>query len=399
LDPTYPADRIEFILEDVQAEIVVTRSAHANHLQNQTLVYVEALDSQSSPLESEEVPHIDPDSLAYIIHTSGSTGRPKGVGVKHSNLFHSTQARFDYYEESPKAFLLLSSFAFDSSIAGIFWTLCSGGNLVIPENRIEQDLEKLAWTIQNSQVTHTLLLPTLFETIIQNIEVEALAFLRTVIVAGEACRRELVKLHFRHLPNTQLYNEYGPTEATVWCTAYQITSDDIGKLIPIGKPISGASIYILDEHLQPVPVGVAGTLYVGGKGLTPGYWNRDDLTQERFIPHPFSSVSNDKLYYTGDLAKYRADGNIDFLGRADQQVKIRGFRIELEEIEHILKSYPQVEDAVVVVQEGKGALEMTQPLDVNTVEDLLEQLPVEEADQLLRAAALLSETLLTDGSE
>lgn len=355
IDPEYPKDRIDFMLEDAEVKVVLCQDKILNELSTR----VDKLSLQARQHEGNTslpplVPTTGNDHLAYIIYTSGSTGRPKGVQVTHKNLLHSTQARFSYYPQQPGRFLLLSSFAFDSSIVGIFWTLAQGGTLVLPKRRIEQDLEQMADLIASQQVTHTLLLPSLYRVLLQHISTEKLQSLRTLIVAGEACSTALVRQHFETLPAVELYNEYGPTEASVWCTAHKVEREDAERQVPIGRAIANAEIYILDANLAPVPVGVPGELYVGGAGITLGYLNRPELTQQHFIPHPFSEEVGAKLYRTGDLARYRADGLIDFLGRADHQVKIRGYRIELSEIKETLVRVEGVKDALVVVQEEEG---------------------------------------------
>jgi len=355
IDPEYPKDRIDFMLEDADVKVVLCQDKILNELSTR----VDKLSLQARQHEGDSslpplVPTVGNDHLAYIIYTSGSTGRPKGVQVTHKNLLHSTQARFSYYPQQPGRFLLLSSFAFDSSIVGIFWTLAQGGTLVLPKRRIEQDLEEMADLIASQQVTHTLLLPSLYRVLLQHISTEKLQSLQTLIVAGEACSTALVRQHFDTLPAVELYNEYGPTEASVWCTAHKVEREDAEGAVPIGRAIPNAEIYILDTHLAPVPIGVAGELYVGGAGITLGYLNRPALTQQQFIPHPFSNEKGAKLYRTGDLARYREDGLIDFLGRADHQVKIRGYRIELSEIKETLTRIEGVKDALVVVEEEEG---------------------------------------------
>lgn len=359
LDPEYPAERIEFMLEDADVPVIVTQEKYTQNLPDTQANILKFEDIKVSGQTSPFVPiaiggGVSKGNFAYIIYTSGSTGKPKGVPVTHQNLLDSTLARFDYYSQHPGCFLLMSSFAFDSSVAGIFWAITSGGTLLIPPRRIEQDTEQLNDIIYENKVTHTLLLPSLYDTLLQFSASEKLASLNTVMVAGEACPPSLVARHFEQLPQTKLYNEYGPTEATVWCTVHEIKPEDAQR-VPIGRPTSNADIYILDTHLQPVPVNVVGELYVGGSGVTQGYHNRADLTKLRFLSNPFSHT-HPRMYRTGDLARYRADGTINFLGRADQQVKIRGYRIEPGEIAAVIKQHPKVKDVVVTVQKNEQRL-------------------------------------------
>jgi non-ribosomal peptide synthetase component F len=227
-----------------------------------------------------------PQNPAYVIYTSGSTGTPKGVVVTYGNLAHSTLARISYYREPVGRFLLLSSVAFDSSAAGIFWTLTTGGALVLPPEGSMPDAEKHAALIASHGITHLLALPALYRLILENARPNQLSSLRTAIVAGEACAEEVVNRHRAAAQQSLLFNEYGPSEATVWSSAYDCSSRPHLPRVPIGRPIANTQIYILDANLQPVPVGVSGEIYIGGSGLTNGYLNRPDLTAERFIPAP-----------------------------------------------------------------------------------------------------------------
>ncbi|MEM9266723.1 MAG: amino acid adenylation domain-containing protein, partial [Cyanobacteria bacterium P01_F01_bin.13] len=395
LDPTYPAERIEYCLEDTQPKFLITQHAVVLSKTSVPCVYLDDSgqaqglgQAQSQPLQSPSVSPspASPIDLAYIIYTSGSTGNPKGVMVTHRNLVHSTTARTHVYPEPVGRFLLLSSVAFDSSVAGIFWTLCQGGTLVLPPERIEQDLQQLATLIDEQQITHTLCVPTLYSLLLGSASPQQLAKLRTVIVAGEACPRTLVQQHYAKLPATDLYNEYGPTETTVWCTTYRIPANLGPGPVAIGQAIPNTGIYLLDEHREPVPMGAVGEIYVGGDGVTQGYWNQPEKTAVAFVDPdngpfsiPHSPFPIPPLYKTGDLARYRFDGTLEWLGRCDRQVKIRGYRIEPGEIEDVLRSHPQVQSAVVVARST---------ID-NSVENLtaaLEALTPEQAETLLAAA-------------
>jgi amino acid adenylation domain-containing protein len=356
LDPTYPAERLAFMLEDTQAPVLLTLE-HLLPILPEHNAQVVCLDTQCEAIERESdaypVSGVTPDNLAYIIYTSGSTGKPKGVLVSHRNLVHSTTARNFYYSEPVTKFLLLSSFAFDSSIAGIFWTLCDGGAISLPRENFQQDLEQLTEQIAQERVSHLLCLPSLHALILAEPQPGRLASLRAAIVAGEPCPVPLVTQHEVLLPDTSLFNEYGPTEATVWSSVY-----DCGSLsphapqVPIGGPIPNIQIYILDRRLKPVPVGVSGEVFVGGEGITRGYLNRPELTAEKFIPNPFAGTGT-RLYRTGDVARWLSDGNIEFLGRVDHQVKIRGYRIELGEIETVLRQHSAVKECVVAAREDE----------------------------------------------
>ncbi len=352
LDPSNPMQRLELILRDSQSKVLLTQKDSVGDAFSTKLPTV-FIDTAGSAKEDEpsaliSVPNCGPDNLAYILYTSGSTGVPKGVQVTHRNLAYSTQARLNYYKDSPERFLLLSSYAFDSSVAGIFHTLTTGGMLVIPPPEFRWETEQLSGLILENKITHMLAVPSLYLEILDGAHADRLASLRGVIVAGEACPRQLVNLHYEILPQASLFNEYGPTEATVWSTVFECEPGGTENSVPIGRPTANTQIYILDRHRQPVPIGVPGELYIGGEGVARGYFNRSALTERSFVPNPFSSIPESRLYRTGDLARHLPSGDIEFLGRSDQQVKIRGLRVEVDEIETVLSQYPTVREAVVV---------------------------------------------------
>ncbi|MBN3925215.1 amino acid adenylation domain-containing protein [Nostoc sp. NMS4] len=354
LDPHYPQERLRFMLEDTQVSILLTQQHLLQGLPKhdaQTICLDTDWEAMVQESQEEPISTATPENLAYIIYTSGSTGKPKGVAIAHRNLVHSTTARITYYQEPISNFLLLSSFAFDSSIAGIFWTLCCGGTLHLPEEGVQREVAKLVELIDQNGVSHLLSLPSLYALILQQAKPEELNSLRAVIVAGEYCPPELVQHHFQLQSEPSLFNEYGPTEATVWSTVYHCHSTEIGTQISIGCPIANTKIYILDSHLHPVPVGISGEIYISGEGLARGYLNQPTITSEKFIPHPFSQKPGMRLYKTGDLARYLSNGDIEFLGRIDNQVKIRGFRIELGEIEALLNQHSGVQETVVIARE------------------------------------------------
>lgn len=354
IDPEYPKQRINFMLSDAKVKTIVSQNSLLNLFDEFKInsVSIDGIDNSSNETNIN-LPMVKETDLAYIIYTSGSTGKPKGVPITHKNIINSTAGRLNFYNENPSAFLLMSSISFDSSKAGIFWTLCTGGNLVISEKRIEQDIIKIANIIEQYHVSHTLMLPSLYKVILENVEIKKLESLKTAIVAGEACSKSLCNVHFKTLPNVSLYNEYGPTEASVWCIAHKIETKDLKKpQIPIGKPVANAQIYLLDDNKNKVPFGTSGEIYVGGDGLSNGYLYRPELTNKMFIENPFNQ--NQKLYKTGDLAKYRNDGTIDFLGRIDQQIKIRGYRVELDDIENTINKSTLVEKSVVIVKLDEG---------------------------------------------
>jgi len=361
LDPGYPRERLEFILRDTRAPILLTREPLLSSLRLRPprAVCLDNADDAAaiaaagaSPLDRRP----DRDDLAYVIYTSGSTGLPKGVLVTHGNLARSTAARLDMYRETIAGFLLLPPFAFDSSVAGIFWTLSSGGTLVVPPENVHEDPHRLLDLIRGEHVSHWLSVPSLYAYTLAQARPDDLASLRTVIVAGEVCPPELVAKHRGLLPEARLFNEYGPTEATVWCAAHECTTpargvEDGNHSVPIGRPIPGARLRVLDRKMEPAPIGVPGELYVGGAGVARGYLHRPDLTAEVFLPDPWSGERGARLYRTGDLGRFLPDGTLEFLGRTDHQIKLRGYRIEPGEIEAVLAQHLSIHESAVVVQE------------------------------------------------
>jgi amino acid adenylation domain-containing protein len=382
LDPAYPEERLAFALDDTQATLVLTQAhLHARlPVSNATIVSLDAdWPEIANEPQGNPTPNTSPDDLAYVIYTSGSTGKPKGVMVTHRNLVASTGARFTFYPGRAERYLLLSSFAFDSSVAGIFWALGQGGTLCLPEQKQEQDVSAIANLIAKHRITHTLCLPSLYSLLLDYAAPGQLDSLKIVIVAGEACQANLVRKHYATLPDVGLHNEYGPTEATVWSTACLIPREFHGASVPIGTPIPNMQNYVLDAALQPVPIGIAGELCIAGAGVVPGYLNQPELTRERFITCDFGDGLTARLYRTGDLVRWQADGSLAFLGRTDHQVKIRGYRIELGEIESVLRQHPDVRDAVVVVREEAAH----DPSEVDKLAAWLEQVDAALAARLL----------------
>ncbi|MGC4095735.1 MAG: amino acid adenylation domain-containing protein [Nitrospira sp.] len=354
LDPSFPHHRVKVMLDDAAVQTVVTQQHLRTHLEGyhgQVCAVEELGESAADGSEGNLDVSISPDQLAYIIYTSGSTGHPKGVAVTHGGLVTSLRARLQYYSDPVSRFLLTFSFAFDGSVTGIFWTLLQGGELVIPSENAHRDPSELAALIEHHRISHVVWVPSLYQAVLGDAIGTQLESLRVVISAGESLPLELVRRHYQFLRHATLYNEYGPTEATVWCSVYQTTRDEDGARVPIGKPIALMQLYVLDARMQPSPIGVPGELYIGGECLARGYIHQPQLTQERFVANPYAAGT--RLYRTGDRARYRADGNVEFLGRIDQQVKLRGYRIELGEIESVLSHFPGVHHAAVLLRQDK----------------------------------------------
>ncbi len=274
--------------------------------------------------------------------------------ITHGNLRASTAARLQAYEAPPGKFLLLPSLAFDSSVAGLFWTLATGGTLVIPTDEEARDVRRLARIVAEEGVTSLLCVPSLYEQLLGAGSGE-LRGLDTVIVAGESCPSRLVEEHFAHLPHVRLFNEYGPTEATVWATVHEITTEDASRPVSIGRPIPGVRVEVLDTLGRRTPAGIPGEGWIAGPTVASGYWRWPDVTDERFQVDPREATTDERRYRTGDRMAWTPDGRLLFLGRDDEQIKLRGFRIEPGEIETALLEHPAIEQAAVVAR-APGAI-------------------------------------------
>ncbi|WP_248796184.1 non-ribosomal peptide synthetase, partial [Pseudomonas sp. MWU13-2105] len=360
LDPTYPAERLAAIVEDAQPRLLLADPlgrAAVGELSGATRYLALEQADTLTPATDLENPQFAADALtsahlAYVIYTSGSTGKPKGVMIEHRNLVSSTLARCAVYAPNEeRRFLLLSSIAFDSSVAGIFGTLVSGGTLCIPDAETARDPQAIARFIDAKAITTLLCVPSLGRLVLGSLtNGKGHASLREMIVAGEACPPLLAQECASFEPAISLYNEYGPTEGTVWATVHRCGGDEQGT-VPIGRAIPNTRLYLLDPQGQPVPLGVSGELYIGGEGIARGYLNRPQLNAEHFLADPFGLGDDARMYRTGDLVRMRADGVLEFLGRNDQQVKIRGFRIEPGEIEALMLTLPGVREAAVIARE------------------------------------------------
>ena len=351
LDPAYPTERLAFMLAETKAPVLLTTSK----LQAQVPPYdakVICLDVMHSGKADYALERTtNSNNIAYLIYTSGSTGKPKGVRLTHRGLVNSTLARTSYYSDSPKSFLLLSSFAFDSSLAGIFWTLATGGMLVLPPDSSRWELNGMAGMIRKHSVSHLLCVPSLYKTILESGKEQDFESLRVAIVAGEPCPTDLVSAHYACVPQASLYNEYGPTEATVWCSVQKCLPQAKVARVPIGRSIANTQLYVLDSHQQLVPTGVQGELYVGGAGVSAGYLNRPELNAEKFLPSPFRA--EETVYRTGDRARFLPNGDLEWLGRSDGQIKLRGFRIELGEVEAALSEHDGIQQCVAQIREDQ----------------------------------------------
>ena len=348
IDPDYPQSRIDFILQDTKTPVLLTSAAMRDRPALSDRLTVTCLDEQWDEVTGHNIGNptrrARPENLAYVIYTSGSTGKPKGVMVEHRNLINSSKARINLYHS--ECTLFISSIAFDSSVAAFWGTLLQRGRLVVIGRATLLNPQETVRLLIQQQVTNMLCTPSYYlQFLPEMVQKQTRLAMHTVINAGEELPITLVEQHQRLLPNIALYNEYGPTENTVWTTVSRLKSkvDNIS----IGRPIANTTVYILGPDQELLPTGCAGELYIGGASVARGYLNREQLTAERFIPNPFGEG---RLYRTGDLARWLPDGNLAFLGRTDDQVKVRGYRIELGEIEAALQEIESVHQAVVLAR-------------------------------------------------
>jgi amino acid adenylation domain-containing protein len=409
LDPTYPQERLAFMLEDASVSVLLTQDKFANVL-SQHNAKVVCLDAEWQALadwsQENAIASITPENLAYVIYTSGSTGKPKGAMNTHQGLCNRLLWMQDAYRlTATDRVLQKTPFSFDVSVWEFFWPLIAGSRLVLAKPEGHRDSAYLVEAIAKEQITTLHFVPSMLQVFLEEPSLDKCSSIKRVICSGEALSIDLQERFFARL-DAELHNLYGPTEAAIDVTFWACQQGSKERVVPIGRPIANTQIYLLDRHLQPVPVGVPGELHISGVGLARGYLNRPELTDEKFIPNPFeqakaegststSSVTGqhfdklsdraegiypdsvthsveqygfpskqnnlpsalhllpslERLYKTGDLARYLPDGAIEFLGRMDNQVKIRGFRIELGEIEAVLVQHPMVREVIVLARE------------------------------------------------
>jgi|GEM_PF-1333719 len=355
LDPDYPENRLQFMLDDAQAKVVLSQEpiAQGFSLKNCSVL---CLDSQWEQVAkhsaAQPLSRVTVNDLAYIIYTSGSTGQPKGVMIGHQAIVNRINWMQEEFQlDASDSVLQKTPFSFDVSVWEFFWPLAVGASLVVAKPEGHKDSRYLIKTIQDNRITTLHFVPSMLNVFLDDAQVGECQGLKRVICSGEALAYEYQQRFFNCFEQTELYNLYGPTEAAVDVTAWRCERNTNSRIVPIGYAIANTQIHILDKQLQPVPVGVPGELHIGGVQLAQGYLNRPELTAEKFIPNPISQNPADRLYKTSDLARYLPDGAIEYLGRIDHQVKIRGLRIELGEIEAVLAQHPVITECVVIVRE------------------------------------------------
>jgi amino acid adenylation domain-containing protein len=359
LDPGLPAERLAYMLDDSAVPLVLVQGALRGIVPARDGVEVLAVDALAERLAAEPAENpaagAGPDSLAYVIYTSGSTGRPKGVMNQHRGVVNRLvwmQAHFGIGAND--VVLQKTPFGFDVSVWEFFWPLQQGATLVMARPDGHRDPLYLQEVIEREGVTTLHFVPSMLQPFVEAVEAGRCASLRHVVCSGEALPPALVERFYdRFAGPVVLTNLYGPTEAAVDVSCWTCAREDAAGVVPIGRPVWNTQLYVLDASLKPVPVGVPGELYIGGVQVARGYQGRAAMTAERFVPDPFSVRGGARLYRTGDRARWRADGAVEYLGRLDFQVKVRGFRIELGEIEAALRQAPGVSDCAVVAREDE----------------------------------------------
>jgi amino acid adenylation domain-containing protein len=364
LDPSYPADRLQFMLEDAEATLLVTQSGALKKLRFSEAKTVN-LDTDWQGIARTSADnlstHVEPGDPAYVLYTSGSTGRPKGVRGTHRGAINRFQWMWERYPfQTGEVCCQKTNLGFLDSMWEIFGPLLAGIPSVIVPAEVVRDPEEVLRSLAGAGVTRIVLVPSLLRALLDhapNLK-ERVPRLKLWSCSGEALSGELARRFRQGFPQATLLNIYGSSEVAADVTWHDVLEEeeDIGATVPIGKPISNTQMYVLDPHRNPVPVGVRGEIYVGGDGLALGYWNRAALTAERFVDNPIAPEQSKRLYRTGDLGRWRGDGEIEYLGRVDGEVKLRGMRIDLGEVESVLLSHAEVrEGAVIRVEEGGEA--------------------------------------------
>lgn len=354
IDPNFPPQRVALMIEDSQAPVILATEKTKPRLPQMSKLIL-SIDGQADDIAQNAVaPLASPASgnnLAYVIYTSGSTGRPKGVMIEHRNVVNFFDGMDAVIGQAPGIWLAVTSISFDISVLELFWTLCRGFQVVIHGDEGTQTIPD---EIRNYGITHMQCTPSLARMITVNPEgLASLARLKKLLLGGEALPLALVR-QLRTAFHGEMYNMYGPTETTIWSTTFQI--GETPETISIGKPVVNTQVYVLDSTLCPMETGHEGELFIGGDGVVRGYWQRSELTAERFLDDPF--LPGNRMYRTGDIARLLPDGNLEFLGRADFQVKLRGFRIEIGEIETALENQAGVAQAVVVACEFNSSVKI-----------------------------------------
>ncbi|MUH00601.1 amino acid adenylation domain-containing protein, partial [Scytonema sp. UIC 10036] len=405
LDPDYPTDRLRFVLEDAALPVLLTQQSLLEFLPEFTAQVV-CLDSDRQLITQHSLENSlsgsQPENLAYVIYTSGSTGQPKGVEVSHKGVvnFLASMSVCPGVTDAD-TFFAVTTISFDIAALELYLPLVVGAKVVVVAREVASDGTRLLLELQQSGTTVMQATPATWQMLLASgLSTQKLGM--KLLCGGEALNAQLA--HQLLQTDSEVWNLYGPTETTIWSSIYQLRNEPQqlqtrSAIASIGRPIANTQIYILDTQLQPVPLGVAGELHIGGASLARGYLNRPELTQEKFIPNPFSADPDSRLYKTGDLARYLPDGNIEYLGRIDNQVKVRGFRIELSEIETVLDQYPHVQASCAIVREDTPgdkrlvAYIMPHQHSTATINELRQFLKAKLPDYMVPNAIVILESL------
>ncbi len=348
----HPTERITLVIEDSQASVVITTESDRAGLPALAIPVV-SLDGEATAIANRSSDSIicpaTGQNLAYVIYTSGSTGQPKGVMVEHRNVLSFFSSMDRVFGTEPGVWLAVTSICFDISVLELLWTLTRGFKVVLHGG---EGTHTIAAELVSHRISHFQSTPSLARMLATDPQsLAALGSVKNLLLGGEALPAALIST-LRGVSAGEIYNMYGPTETTVWSTVYRIPRAlNSGTVVSIGQPLANTQVHVLDPQQKPAAAGEPGELVLGGLGVTRGYWNRPELTAERFLDDPF--VGGSRLYRTGDVARFLPDGNLEFLGRVDFQVKLRGYRIELGEIEAVLEQQPEVHQAVVVAREDR----------------------------------------------
>jgi amino acid adenylation domain-containing protein len=391
LDHSYPTDRLAYMLEDTQAVFLLTTSKMKRflpHTSIETLLLDQADSAFKTYPEHNPVSKATPKNLASVIYTSGSTGKPKGILLEHGSLVNFVTCLIRHYPNHRNdVHLHHFSFGFDVSVGYLFWPLAQGLPVVLATHDEIYDDKALAQLIVNEKVTTFFTTPTVLLFMYNELLKKRKIYIHTLFTGGEPTTFDLVE-KIRKLNVKNHYNAYGPTETTVVSTTFKIDRKFKQYNVPVGKPLSNTTTYILDEKLNPVPIGTIGELYIGGVGVSRGYLNLPELTAKSFLRNPFATQDdikngyNLRIYKTGDLCQYLPDGNIEYLGRIDHQLKIRGCRVELSEVENAILSFPMVKKTVVMPRKGNEGSQIlaayivpinVEQFDVHTLLNFLKQ--------------------------
>ncbi len=399
LDPNYPEARLRFTLADARITLLVTQQSQLANLPTNSAEVICVDDLETVERERGDNPELitTPEKLAYVIYTSGSTGQPKGVAVKHRNVVRLVKNTNYASFSADEVFLQFAPVSFDAATFEIWGSLLNGARLALmPPTKVS--LKELGSALKQYRVTTLWLTAGLFNLMVDN-HLDDLRGVRQFLAGGDILSVPHVRKVFKELPDCRMINGYGPTENTTFTCCYTVSDlAQIDGSVPIGRPISNTTAYVLDAHMNPQPIGVPGELYTGGDGVARGYLERPELNGERFVPDPFSSEPGSRLYKTGDLVRYRINGDIEFIGRIDNQVKVRGFRIELGEIEAALVEHHAVREAAVVACKDQGDKHLAAYLiaDENqtlVVEEVREFLKQTLPDHMVPSVFMVLETL------